>query len=237
VTASDKNRYLDNSHARHFVLGIEHILDQGLKGSIEAYYKEYDHLPVEEAFINSANKAFRSDKILSVGERTAKGIDFFIQQKQVADYYGTISFTYSKTTEKDPRKDITGFSPINAGSYSSLYDYPYLFTFVAGKVVKELRSALDEMPFYIKYPTMVLPFSNDMEASFRFRHASGVPYTPKVFDPFVQKRIGNITWYGGVWSNSGEINSTRFNDYQRLDFQWLSRWHYDSYNVVVFMEI
>ena len=49
---TDKNRYLENSHARHIVLGIEHILDEGLKGSIEAYYKEYDHIPIDETFLN-----------------------------------------------------------------------------------------------------------------------------------------------------------------------------------------
>jgi hypothetical protein len=84
---------------------------------------------------------------------------------------------------------------------------------------------------------MLFPLSNDMEISIRFRYASGAPYTPKVFDPYIQKRIGNITWSGGVWSNSGEINSARFNDYQRLDIQWLSRWHNDGYNIVVFLEI
>ncbi len=237
ILMTDKNRYLENSHARHAVIGIEHILDEGLKGTIEAYYKEYDHLPVEETFINSADKAFRSDKMLSVGKRTAKGIDFFLQQKQVADYYGTISFTYSKTMETDPRKNLSGLSAVNVGSYSSLYDYPYLFTFVAGKVVKDCRSYLDDMPFYIKYPTMIFPFSNDMEASVRFRYASGAPYTPKIFDPSIQKRIGNVAWSGGTWSNSGEINSARFDDYQRLDIQWLSRWHLTNCNIVVFLEI
>jgi len=231
------NRHLDNSHARHFIFGIEHILGEGLKMSLEAYYKEYDHLPVTEQFINSADPAFRSDKVLSAGKRSAKGIDFFLQQKQAADYFGTLSFTYSKTTDIDPRKDLNGFSPVNVGSYPSLYDYPFLLTIVAGKRVKNTRTSLDDMPFYIKYPAMILPFSDDMELSIRFRYSSGKPYTPRIFNPYEQRRIGQIAWSKGVWTDGGEINSARHNDYQRFDIQWLSRWHNNGYNIVLFLEV
>lgn len=237
ILKTDKNRYLENSHARHYVAGIEHVLDEGLKATVEFYYKKYDRLPVEEAYVYSADKTFRSDKILSIGERTSTGIDFFLQQKQVSDYYGTVSLTYSKTTEKDPRKNLPGFPPINVGTYPSQYDYPFLFTLVAGKVVKGLRSMLDESPFFIKYPTMILPLSDDMEISFRFRYASGKPYTPMEFTPYQQKRIGNITWSHGVWTIGSEINSARFDNYQRLDVQWLSRWHSVGYNIVAFIAI
>jgi len=175
--------------------------------------------------------------MLSIGKRTAKGIDFFLQQKQVSDYYGTVSFTYSKTTETDPRLNLPGFAPINVGSYPSAYDYPYLFTLVVGKIVKDFRTILDDAPFLIKYLTMILPFSNDMEISFRFRFSSGKPYTPRIFNPYQQNRIGNITWSGGMWTQSGEINSERFPDYQRLDVQWLSRWHNPGYNIVAFIAI
>lgn len=237
ILKTDKNRYLENSHARHFVAGIEHVLDDGLKATLEVYYKQYNKLPVEEEYIYSADKTFRSDKMLSVGKRTAKGIDFFLQQKQVTDYYGTVSFTYSTTVEKDPRINLSEFPPINVGSYPSAYDYPYLFTLVAGKIVKNFRMTLDELPFFIKYPTMILPFSDDMEISFRFRYSSGKPYTPRIFNPYQQNRIGNITWSGGMWTQSGEINSKRFPNYQRLDVQWLSRWHNAGYNIVAFIAI
>ena len=237
ILKTDKNRYLENSHARHYVAGIEHVLDEGLKATVEFYYKEYNKLAVEEEYVYSADKTFRSDKMLSIGERTAKGIDFFLQQKQVSDYYGTLSFTYSKTTEKDPRVNDPRFEPINVGSYPSQYDYPYLFTLVAGKVVKDFRTVLDETPFFIKYPTMILPFSDDMEIGFRFRYASGKPYTPRVFTRYQQHRVGKIAWSAGMWTRSGEINSERFPDYQRLDIQWLSRWHEPGYNIVVFLEV
>lgn len=231
------NRSLDNSHARHFVIGIEHILDEGLKATLEAYHKSYDHIAVNEQFIKSADKAFRSDKRLSIGERTSRGIELFIQQKQVEGFYGTFSLSYSRSTTIDPRENISGLPPINVGEYSSDYDFPFLLTLVGGKTVSNVRTTLDELPFFIKYPSYILPLSDDMEFSFRFRYSSGRPYTPRVFTPYIQRREGTITWSKGVWEDGAEINSARYPDYHRLDLQWISRWHNEGYNIVMIVAL
>lgn len=232
-SGGDKNRYLENSHARHFVAGIEHILDEGLKITFEAYYKQYDRLPVEEVFINSADKTFRSDVRLSIGERTSRGIEIFLQQKQVENYYGTLSLSYSSTVTKDPRINLPGFSTINQGEFPSDYDFPFLLTLVAGQVIHDVRSSLDRAPFFIKYPSMILPLSDDMEISIRFRYSTGKPLTEREYTSTIQRREGGVTWSKGYWLNSAVINGERFPDYHRLDLQWLSRWHNEGYNVVM----
>lgn len=231
------NRYLDNTHARHFVVGIEHILDEGLKATVEAYYKSYDHISVDEEFIKSADKTFRSDKRLSIGERTSQGVELFIQQKQVEGFYGTFSLSYSRSITTDPRDNISGLPPINVGEYPSDYDFPFLLTLVAGKTVNNVRSTLNESPFYIKFPSYILPFSDDMEFSFRFRYSSGRPYTPRVFTSYIQRREGTITWSKGVWEDGAEINSARYPDYHRLDLQWINRWHNEGYNIVMIVAL
>jgi outer membrane receptor for ferrienterochelin and colicin len=232
-TGGDKNRSLENSHSRHAVIGIEHIMDEGLKGSIEAYYKTYDNLPFTEEFIRSADVTFRSDKKESVGKRTSRGIELFIQQKQVEDLYGTLSLSYSKTTTEDPRLNLPGFAPVNQGEYPADYDFPFLLTVVGGKIVHDVRKTLDDAPFYIKYPTYLLPLSDDMEFSVRFRYSSGKPYTKREFTPTIQRREGGITWSKGYWFESNTVNGERYPDYHRLDLQWLSRWHNEGYNIVV----
>lgn len=232
-TGGDKNRSLENSHSRHAVIGIEHIMDEGLKGSIEAYYKTYDNLPFTEEFIRSADVTFRSDKKESVGKRTSRGIELFIQQKQVEDLYGTLSLSYSKTTTADPRLNLPGFVPVNQGEYPADYDFPFLLTVVGGKIVHDVRKTLDDAPFYIKYPTYLLPLSDDMEFSVRFRYSTGKPYTKREFTPTIQRREGGITWSKGTWYESNTVNGERYPDYHRLDLQWLSRWHNDGYNIVV----
>jgi hypothetical protein len=232
-TGSEKNQYLENAHARHFVFGVEQILDEGLKATLEAYFKSYDQLPEEESFIRSADKTFRSDRRLSVGKRYSRGIELFIQQKQVENFYGTFSLSYSVTRTADPRIDLPGLSPVNQGEYPSDYDFPFLLTLVAGQVVHDVRTWLDGSPAFLKYPSMLLPLSNDMEFSFRFRYSTGKPYTDRDFTPYIQRREGGITWSKGYWFNSSTVNGERYPDYHRLDLQWLSRWHNEGYNVVI----
>lgn len=226
------NRNLDDSHARHIVLGTEHLLGEGLKLTLEAYYKEYSDLPVDEEFVRSADPTFRSDRRLSIGARTSRGVELFVQQKQVEDYYGTLSVSYSSTVADDPRTDEPGFAPVNQGSFPYDYDFPLLVTLVAGRVVHDVRASLDAMPFFIKYPTYLLPLSDDMEFSLRFRYSSGRPYTPRVYTTAIQRREGGITWSRGTWLASDDINGGRYPDYHRLDLQWISRWHNDGYNIV-----
>jgi outer membrane receptor protein involved in Fe transport len=226
------NQHLENSHSRHFVAGIEHILDEGLKVSVEAYYKNYDKLPVDEEFIYySADNTFRSDKILNIGKRKSYGIEFFLQQKQVKDYYGTFSYSYSKTMEEDPR------IPQQVDQYPFTYDFPHIFTLIMGKVIKGTRAALDEMPFFIKYPAMIFPISDDMEISFKFHYQTGRPYTPKVFMTDRQYRIGGGLWSRGGWIDGDQRNSARYPDYHRLDFQWLSRYHLSGWNIEIYIVI
>ncbi|MBP9211869.1 MAG: TonB-dependent receptor, partial [Bacteroidetes bacterium] len=230
---SDKNRSLENAHARHFVLGIEHLMGDGLKGTLEVYSKVYDQIPVTEEFIRSADPTFRSDLRQSVGERSSRGIELFIQQKQVENFYGTLSLSYSRTTMKDPRLDLPGFAPVNQGEYPSDYDFPFLLTLVGGQIVHDVRTWLDDSPAYLKYPSMLLPFSDDMEFSVRFRYSSGRPYTLREFTPNIQRREGGITWSKGTWLESSTVNGERYPAYHRLDLQWLSRWHNEGYNIVM----
>ena len=232
-TGGEKNRFLNNAHARHAVVGIEHLLGEGLKMSVEAYVKTYDDLPVTEQFLRSADPTYRSDERVSIGKRFSRGIEFFLQQKQVEDLYGTISVSYSTSRTDDPRVLVPGYPAVNQGSYPSDYDFPFLLTLVGGKIVHDVRRTLDDAPFYIKYPSYILPLSDDMEFSARFRYSSGRPYTARVYLPNIQRREGGITWSKGYWTDGPVVNGERYPDYHRLDLQWLSRWHNDGYNIVV----
>jgi hypothetical protein len=226
------NKHMPNAKASHVVLGLQHILDDGIKLSIESFYKRYKNIAIEEQFIYSAIDTFRSDHNLVVGERESYGIEFFLQKKQVTNYYGTVSVTLSKTEDFDPR------IPKQVNSYPSDYDYPVIITLVAGKITKGVRSWLDEQPFYIKYPSYILPLSDEMEVSFRYRYQTGRPYTPKIFVPTIQIREGGgLRWSEGAWRTSDRINSERFPDYSRLDLQWISRFYMQNWNINVYIAL
>lgn len=228
---SEVNRYLDNSLARHFVLGYEQILDEGLKLNIEGYYKKYEKLPFSEEFINFNDRTFRSEKIVNVGNKRIFGLDFLIQKKLVENYYGTISVSRMWTELDDPRLGFEG------KTFISENDFPWVATIILGKRFKDLRKELDELPFYIKYPTMLLPFSDDMEISFRWRYASGKPYTPRFYSSYEQNREGGSKWTDGAWITSDDINSERYPDYHRLDIGFNSRYNFKNFSMNIFLSI
>ncbi|HCV42333.1 MAG TPA: hypothetical protein DGH68_02530, partial [Bacteroidetes bacterium] len=63
--------------------------------------------------------------------------------------------------------------PKQVETYPSEYDYPLIVTLIGGKVVKGVRDWLNDSPFFLKYPSYVLPFSNEMELSFKYRYQTG----------------------------------------------------------------
>ncbi len=225
------NQNLKDTKAVHYILGLEQIMGDGLKLNIEAYYKKYSELPYSETFIHFNDRTFRSERIVNKGERRVYGVDLVLQQKLVKDIYGTLSLSYMNSKEKDPRLGKEG------NEYSSDYEYPFISTIILGKRFSGLRSWLNDAPFFIKYPSYILPFSNDMEISIRWRYSSGRPTTPRYFSPYEQHREGGITWSGGTWIASGKINSERLSAYHRLDLAFNSRFNFNNWNLVIFLSL
>jgi len=228
---SNINLHLDNSRALHYIIGYEQVLDEGLKMNLEAYFKDYDRIPVSEEFIHFNDRTFRSERMLNVGTQKSYGIDFVIQQKLVKDYYGTVSISYMNSRMEDPRIGYEG------KKYSSDYEFPWLFTIIAGKRFANLRKELDDMPFFIKYPSHILPFSDDMEISFKWRYSSGNNTTPRVFTTAEQRREGGAVWGKGTWVASGDINSQRYPAFHRLDVAFNSRFNFQGWNLVMVLSV
>jgi len=115
--------------------------------------------------------------------------------------------------------------------YPSEFDYPVIVTALGGYVLRGVRDALNDMPFYIKYPSYVLPLSNEMEISFKYRFQTGRVYTPMQYVTWKQYREGGLKWSDGAWVSTDRVNSERYRDYGRLDLQWISRFYFRSWNI------
>ena len=225
------NKNLPNMRADHVVLGLDHFFDRGLKLSLETYYKSYDNVVVSEDFVYSAVDSFWSDRNLAIGKRSSYGVELLLDQKQVEDYFGTLSVSLSKSTMKDPR------IPQVVDRFPSEFDYSLIVTALAGKVVKGTRDWLDRTPFFIRYLSYILPFSNEMEVSFKYRYQTGRPYTPFEFVGWKQNREGGMKWSRGAWVMAPHENSARYPDYSRLDIQWLSRFYMNRWNINVYIAL
>jgi hypothetical protein len=230
-TNSEVNRNLPHMYADHLVAGFQHILDEGLKLSIEGYYKWYHDVAVSEDFVYSANDTFWSDRNLPVGKRRSFGGEIFLEQKQVKDLFGTLSLSLAKTQDADPR------IPALTTWYPSDYDYTVILTAIGGYVLRGARDWLDETPFFIKYPSYLLLLSNEIEISLRYRYQTGRVYTAREFVTWKQEREGGITWTDGAWVNTDEVNGVRYPDYSRLDLQWYSRFYFSGWNINVYIAL
>ena len=229
---SDINRYLKNTRARHYVAGIEHLFNKGLKVSLEGYYKEYSDIPVSEQYIYSIeDRTFRSDRYLNIGERNVYGLDLFIHQKLVGSFYGTLSISRMWSETKDPRIGSVEVT-IPSG-----FEYPAMITLIAGNRFRDLRTFLNSLPAYIRYPSYLLPFSDDMEIGVRWTYSSGSPYTPRVFETNTSRRIGGMAWTDGVWQEEDKLNSARYPAYHRLDIMFNSRFNFSNWNIVLFLSV
>ena len=225
------NKELSNEKSDHLVFGIQHILDEGIKVSLEGYYKKFSNIVVGQQFIHSVDETYRSDTNLAVGQRRSYGLELFIQKKQVTNYYGTMSVSLSRTTDDDPRIGMDG------KTYPSQYDYPVIVNLVGGKIVKGVRSWFNNQPFFIKYPSYILPFSDEIEISCKYRYQSGGPYTPMDWTTHEQVWEGGVQWSRGAWKGSNQINSVRYPDYSRIDIQWISRFYMQNWNINVYIAL
>jgi hypothetical protein len=226
------NKQLANSEADHIMLGLQHIMDDGIKLSVESYYKRFKNIGIGEDYIHSyLDSTFWSDKTFALGKRTSYGIEFLLQKKQVTNYYGTISVSLSKTIDDDPRLGKEG------NTYPSQYDYPVIVNVVGGKIVKGIRSWLDDQIFLVKYPSYILPVSDEMEISFKYRYQTGGPYTTLNRTAFKQHREGGVQWSQFGWIQSSNINSSRYPDYSRLDIEWISRFYMQKWNINVYIAL
>lgn len=215
----DGNKELPFLRSDHYVLGINYLIRDATKISVEAFFKDYRNNFVAETDLVD-DVTFQSWRYLSVGTKEAWGVEFFAQQKLLTNWYGTFSYSYG----------ISEFSN-SQETYPSNYDFRQVATLIAGYKFSGLPVRRFQKQWY-GWWTKVLPVNGDeLTASTRLRHVSGRPHTPKTwvdYDP--------STHLDNMWKD-GEINSDRYPDYYRWDVRWDSKWYFGSRAVVMFLEV
>ncbi len=144
---------LDDPRAEHYVLSINHLLNEDTKLTIELYDKEYSKLPMDPALpqvLTYDQSVFESsfsshENLVSEGIAYSRGIEISLQKKLAADLYGLIAGTYFRSRYKD----------LNGTWRNRIYDNKFSFTIEGGYKPGKL-----------------------WEFSTRWIYAGGVPYTP-----------------------------------------------------------
>lgn len=99
---------LKSTRSTQFVLGMDYLLTDDTKLTIELYDKEYRNAPILPANNSVGDRNYVLDsfqQFYSVlednGEAYARGVEVLIQKKLAVDFYGMISGSYFRTRHKD----------------------------------------------------------------------------------------------------------------------------------------
>ncbi|MBL7149250.1 MAG: TonB-dependent receptor [Candidatus Cloacimonetes bacterium] len=220
---NELNKELDPKYTDQVVLGIDRLLAEDIKISIETYYKIYRDVPVRYSDTTPDSLDWVNYSI-NVGEGYAKGMEFFLQKKVKDNFWGTISYSYSIARAEDPR------FPDEEIEYSWDFDYRHVFTGILGYKFEFMKYEWYERNrSWMKWLswTNLIP-SDETEISIKYRYLGGKPYTVPTYDPGLRR------W---IVSGNQEFNTERFQAYQRFDFHIQHRWFESSVNIISYLEV
>ena len=123
------NQNVDYIQSDHLVLGIEYLLNEASRISVEGFYKSYDDYPVSITdSISTANlgagfEVLGNEPIVSVGLGRTYGLEFLYQKKLSKKSYAILAYTLF-------RSEYTAF---DENDYlPSAWDSRHLLTFTGG---------------------------------------------------------------------------------------------------------
>jgi outer membrane receptor protein involved in Fe transport len=108
------NQQLRSSSATHFIFGVEHLLRDDLRGTVEAYYKD-----LSDVIVGSDTNSI----LYNTGSGFARGIEFSLQKKFTDGFVGTASYTYSESRRRDAQ---------GSAEYYFEFDRPHILNLIAG---------------------------------------------------------------------------------------------------------
>jgi len=160
LVSYSENRNLDFVAVDQVVLGIDHLLREDIKISLEGYVKSYTQYPASltRTYLVLANTgagyggsdegyaSFGVDPLVSEGAGNARGLELFLQKKPSdTPHYGLLSVSYSESE----------FTPLNGVRRPGSFDQRFILNVGAG-----------------------YRFDERWETNIKFRLATGRPYTP-----------------------------------------------------------
>ena len=160
LVANPENRKLRQIQVDQYILGVQQLLKDDVKLSLEGYYKQYSRYPASRlqpwlvmantgAGFGGAEEGFSSfglEPLVSEGDGWARGVELFLQKRMArVPHYALLSISYNESR----------FSGLDGIERPSSFDQRWIVNFGGG---------------YIP--------NNRWEFSAKFRLATGRPYTP-----------------------------------------------------------
>ncbi|MFN7691981.1 MAG: TonB-dependent receptor, partial [Bacteroidota bacterium] len=117
----------------HYVAGLEYLPTSSMRITAEGFYKAYSNYPVSNfdgtSLANQGGNfgAIGNEDVSSTGKGRAYGMELFIQQKLIKNFFATASYTWF----------VSEFTTAAGNYISSSWDTRHLLSFIVGKKLKK----------------------------------------------------------------------------------------------------
>ncbi len=165
LAQQDANKDLKDPVASHVVVGVQHLLNDNTRLTVEAYDKAYRNFPLDpsqpslfiiDQLYYQANTFLSHERLVDTGRAGTRGVEAMIQKKLARKLYGLVSGAYFRSHYRD----------YDGQWHRRVFDNRYLFTVEGG-----------------------FKPSHKHEFSLRWIYAGGAPYTP--FDVAASEALGH----------------------------------------------
>lgn len=104
------NKDLKDPVAHHYVVGINHLLSENTRLTLEVYNKEYRNFPLDpsqpplfvlDELFYDKGFFFSHDNLVDMGKAYTRGVELVIQKKLARNFYGLISGSYFRSSYRD----------------------------------------------------------------------------------------------------------------------------------------
>lgn len=206
------NYALKSERSDHYVAGIERLITDDSRVSVEGYFKNIRDLPVTDP-LNS------SGALVAQVDSRAWGVEFLIQKRYSNNWHGTLAYSYSSSVMQNPL-DLSLVVPGN-------YDYGHMLSAVAAYKFEFHKYAwYRNLPDWFRMSIGSILFSDESNLGFRFRYMGPRSYTP------MQWNDQDSTW----GYDAALYNSARYPAYHRLDVRWDHKFLFKGWSMSWYIE-
>ena len=149
LSQNNNNKSLKDTKSTHYIFGLDYILTEDSKLTLELYHKEYENAPIglgnNPAYLFDQKGGFPVGKLTDQGEARSSGLELVYQKKLTDNFYSTISSSYFISRYKDQ----------NEVWRNRAFDSRFTFNAIAG-----------------------YKLNKKWEFSFRWQYQGGLPTTP-----------------------------------------------------------
>jgi hypothetical protein len=195
---ADNNGNLVNKSSKylrsdHFVTGLEYLPNDGLRFTLETFYKEYANVPVSIrngislSNLGSDFNVLGNEAVITNGKGRAYGFELFAQKKLTNRFFGILSYTFYRSE----------YSGVNDVMIPSSWDNRHLLSITWG-----------------------YKFHRNWELGLKFRYQGGAPFTPYDLN---ESRLNYLSQGKGIfdYSKLNTLRLRGFNSSDlRIDKKW-----------------